>query len=1217
MKILQLELVAFGLFSDQILDFSSASGFHILYGANEAGKSTMRRALNHLFFGIPERTTDAYLHANDQLRIGARLLNAEGEELLCYRRKGRKNTLLDVDNKALDEKRLQAFLCGMKESQFTGLCCFDHERLRQGGEDLLNGGGDVGESLFEAGTGYLKVHEVLANLDKEKEELFKVRGQKPLLNQQIRAYKEASKLIQESSLSVDKWSELAKTLDQAQQQHRQLTAQLHNLHTEQHRLERIQRTRPLLQRYQALKEKWDNLAPVIILPDDAASKRFETKLALSSAKTQQEQAQQAISELESQINQLKIPSPLLAQKATIDNLRERLGSYQKTAEELPGVRSSMRTLENEAGSLLRRIYPQLDLQDVSTKLAITNLQRDYLNKCADGLPVLHEKQRNIIKRLEELTAQLLQLRNALEALPMSSDLTVLRAVLARACQYGNLEDTQAKDEQELRLLAERAEVGLKQITWTGSLEALEQAGLPRMERIEHFERRFNEYEHDRQRIKEHLLYARQRNERATQKINALSWAGDIPSEDALANARKKRQKYWQQIKKLKLVQSKTPKDENYSLFEGEKAYFSVLGKNTTLNFDEDDNKQNNQASLDKKKSQASHNKTNDIFPVFEESMLDADALSDRLRREASRVAEYGMLLVEQQSAQAEQEQQTKKWRLLENLLAELQIEWENSWKAVGIKPWMPAEMRGWLNDALSLREQAGALRERRQQLQERRQLITALSEELRKTLKSLIQESQDKGKKGKQILTRLSDLIGQGDACVNEALAIQRQREDLNLEINRLEIEQQHTHTALELANEAIKKWELDWEKSLTPLRLPLDTPPETARNLLNDLDQVLNKVDKVKGLRHRVAVMQKEVKNFRRDVTALMQKIAPDLVEDTTPEQGVPELSNRLSQAEKDLARSEQLQQRLNIEKQRLAEAIQALQNANTHLEALLEQAHCQKFADLESVEQASLHKKEVQQQLTQVEQQLLEQGEGLSLTKLANAAAEVAIDELPNQLKNCIEQIEQLEQERSNIDQSIGEKRTLLKQMDGNDKAAQAADEAQLALAEVQNLSEHYIKIHLAGSVLRKSIERYREQNQGPLIQRASELFQGLTLDSFCGIKTDYRGNNDKAVLLGLRTEDNELIPTNGMSDGTRDQLYLALRLASLERFFEKKCTLPLILDDVLINFDDERSKATLSVLGELSKKTQILFLTHHPHLVTLAKKAVPKKLLVMHKL
>jgi uncharacterized protein YhaN len=77
------------------------------------------------------------------------------------------------------------------------------------------------------------------------------------------------------------------------------------------------------------------------------------------------------------------------------------------------------------------------------------------------------------------------------------------------------------------------------------------------------------------------------------------------------------------------------------------------------------------------------------------------------------------------------------------------------------------------------------------------------------------------------------------------------------------------------------------------------------------------------------------------------------------------------------------------------------------------------------------------------------------------------------------------------------------------------------------------------------------------------------------------------------------------------------LSLRLASIERYLEKNSPLPLILDDILINFDDERSRATLSILGELCQKTQILFLTHHPHLVELAQTTLPNESLVMHQL
>jgi uncharacterized protein YhaN len=73
--------------------------------------------------------------------------------------------------------------------------------------------------------------------------------------------------------------------------------------------------------------------------------------------------------------------------------------------------------------------------------------------------------------------------------------------------------------------------------------------------------------------------------------------------------------------------------------------------------------------------------------------------------------------------------------------------------------------------------------------------------------------------------------------------------------------------------------------------------------------------------------------------------------------------------------------------------------------------------------------------------------------------------------------------------------------------------------------------------------------------------------------------------------------------MSEGARDQLYLALRLATLERYLDHAEPLPFIVDDILVNFDDERSAATLKVLAELSRKTQVILFTHHAHLRDLA--------------
>jgi uncharacterized protein YhaN len=72
--------------------------------------------------------------------------------------------------------------------------------------------------------------------------------------------------------------------------------------------------------------------------------------------------------------------------------------------------------------------------------------------------------------------------------------------------------------------------------------------------------------------------------------------------------------------------------------------------------------------------------------------------------------------------------------------------------------------------------------------------------------------------------------------------------------------------------------------------------------------------------------------------------------------------------------------------------------------------------------------------------------------------------------------------------------------------------------------------------------------------------------------------------------------------MSDGTTDQLYLALRIACIENYVKDNEPIPFIVDDILVHFDDERSKETLKVLLELSNYTQIIFFTHHYRLIEL---------------
>ena len=127
--------------------------------------------------------------------------------------------------------------------------------------------------------------------------------------------------------------------------------------------------------------------------------------------------------------------------------------------------------------------------------------------------------------------------------------------------------------------------------------------------------------------------------------------------------------------------------------------------------------------------------------------------------------------------------------------------------------------------------------------------------------------------------------------------------------------------------------------------------------------------------------------------------------------------------------------------------------------------------------------------------------------------------------------------------------------------------------------------LRSNFCGPQLQRAIESYREKHQGPVLSRAGELFSTLTLGDHRGLTTAF-GDDDKPVLVAIR-KSGEHVEVEGLSDGTRDQLYLALRLAAIEHHVKSVAPCPVILDDIL-------------------KCTQVLFFRHHKHLAELSAKA-----------
>ncbi len=171
-----------------------------------------------------------------------------------------------------------------------------------------------------------------------------------------------------------------------------------------------------------------------------------------------------------------------------------------------------------------------------------------------------------------------------------------------------------------------------------------------------------------------------------------------------------------------------------------------------------------------------------------------------------------------------------------------------------------------------------------------------------------------------------------------------------------------------------------------------------------------------------------------------------------------------------------------------------------------------------------------------------------------------------------------------------------------EGHDTAS-IAQQAQDALAEARSAAERYARVHVARMLLRAGIDRFRKQQQGPRLRAAGRHFALLTGGRYERLIVDYDAAG-RAVLLAIRDIGTEC-PVEALSEGARDQLYLALRIAAIDSYIIHSEPLPFNADDLLVHFDDIRAAAAIALLAELGQTSQVILFTHHDHIAALAER------------
>jgi len=1150
MRIKRLDLKAFGLFTDRTIEFDSKEpGLHIIFGPNEAGKSCALRALKALLYGFPERTSDNFMHANDQLLVGGCIEGTKGQELTFNRRKKRKADLLDLAGNPLDPGTLATFLHGIEPALFESLYGIDHKTLVAGGEDILAQKGEVGQALFAAGMGISSLKKILDGLETDADELFKDRGSKQQINQAIKEYKDLKKTIREASLLPNKWKEHQKRWQDAEAEYKRLKEESRRASNELQRLVRLNKAIPELAKLKNLQEQLQDLGDVVVLPPEFSEQLREVEQGIRETKLQIDKDNERLETLREKQDGISLNQMLLDHAETIEDLHQRLDRYRKDKSDRLKLDGMWTTNRQDAGALIRDIRPGLKLKDADSLRPVLGRKRT-IHDLSSQHEVLNQQASQARKQIEAAEKEIEEIDENLSNQPTTRESDSLAQAGKLTRRVGDIDGQIEEVSREIGGGKKTCEAELKRLgLWSGDLYQMPELILPLLESVRRFDVNFSAIEKERQQLKKDRQKTEAELKTATTESKEVTYGGEVPTEQELETSRKKRQAGWQLLLR--------------QWIDGE----------------------------DVSKEAEEYDPSRAVHDAYEKRVEQADLIADRLRREAERVAKAASLRAKFESLEdtiREINQQEVEVAAREK---DFEARWLAEWESSHITPRTPKEMLAWLIDIDRLRFKVGEILNKDIEVSDKDNIRLHHRKTLIKELKGLEESREFPGLELAPILVFSETLLDDIDRQKAER---EKLTDRLALVLTALDKAQKEQ----EEAKAAKIEWQGKWNKALAGLGLKNQALPSEALDLLETIGSCLNKLEKAKEFQSRINGIDSDVEKFIVDVQTLLEQAAPD-IKNLSPDQAALQLHTMLGKARQDNELFKKNNEEIEALTYEIENAEKISHSLSGRMAELLATAKSEKTEDLTEAIRKSAEYQRLHEKISDAKSSLAKVSEGVSLEEIKLQAGEVNVDELPGQISSLKRQIDnELYSRIADSLKLIGEENKELQLMDGSGQAADAAEKMEQVAARIRRLVIQYTRIKLATMVLMDEIERYREEHQDPVLQIASKFFSELTLGSFAGLRTDM-DDNGNSILVGVRSDDSR-VSVEGMSDGTCDQLYLALRLATLQSRLENSDPMPFIVDDILINFDDERSKATIKVLAELAKKNQVILFTHHRQIV-----------------
>lgn len=1151
MRLRRLDLTRYGKFTDHSIDFGEAidgrPDLHIIYGLNEAGKSTAFNGFLDLLFGIGATSDYNFLHPYSAMQIGARL-EFDGAAHELVRLKRRTGSLLDDAGQAVNEAVLSAALGGVGRDAYRTMFSLDDQSLKDGGQAIIQSKGELGELLFSASSGLAGLNASLIGAADDAAAIYRKRSSSTRLAE----LKRALDTLKNERTAIDTfaaaYSVLTATLAQVSASYEAAGRDLAEAKIRHGELARILAALPLASELGRLTAEIANLGALPRPPADwflllPQLSRDETRLqALADS------ADRSIRQLADEIGMIAIDDEALSIAIHIEALDIGRARYRSAEDDLPKRKLAVAEQEGMLAAVLRELDQAGHVQPDALLLPASSIGviRELIEK-RSGIDAEITAAGRELKRTSSALERLRE-DNAMEQEPASGlrpqTQSRIDTVLARLTG-ASLAARLAVEERARRSAQSALEERMARLApWVGEIDDLRaltttdirQIELWRTEAIS-IDKRMSEH---RSRLRELVT------ERTLTIARITTFAADGAMDDREAQ------------------RLRSDRDEAW------RAHLATLDAATARTFE--DRMRQDDAATTVRLSRA-------------QELADLRQLTQAAATAAAAIDRQQALLDE---ASAEHD------RLSGRVRAVLPDACETGIDALE----RLAALESWTIRRADALAASDALRSAQSEVG----LVSAELEEQRADLERALSEAGmalDGEVPLNELMRRAAEYLS--DMKSREAMRDSQHKALVELTRDLAERERDHDE-----AKAAADRWQTAWSEALSTTWFADRSGSVAAvRGILSTLAGLPAILKDRHDMAQRVAAMENDQKQFRAEMAAICGEPQIGLGHGD-----VLAAANALIERYNTAQHDRQVRDEKQAALEKLKSGRQALEEERAVHDArkaeLTDYFGADTLAAVGAYLEAAKERDRIERRTAELRDQITQGLRTDSYDVAAQRLSALDIADVERDAVNLASRIDDLTERTRVLYADMTRAQDRLEAVGGDDAVARIEARRQTIFLEIEALAVRYLTLRTGTLAAEQALHIYRDKHRSSMMNRASEAFQAITGGNYTGLAT--QPDKDKEILIGVSRDGSSKL-ASAMSTGTQFQLYLALRLAGYEEFAAVRPAVPFVADDIMESFDNPRSEEVFRLLGEMSKVGQVIYLTHHWHLCEMAEAVVPE--------